>query len=155
MLFLFFGVCLSAASARSVLSRYFRAPASSSRRVRIKRLSLANWASLSAERKTKPRERARARSPQRQRESESERAFACELLCVECVCARRAWRLWTWSRQPYSNKTGHSKTYRITRAAAPALRLGGPCSAGKTRSLWGATLHTIHGKLISQSRICN
>lgn len=74
-------------------SRYSSTPAASSsslsRRVRIKRLSLANWASLSAERKTKPSQRERDRESEMQRE----RARSSELLpaasfyeiCV-CVC---------------------------------------------------------------------
>lgn len=77
-------LCLSAASARSVI----RVSLHLLRRVRIKRLSLANWASLSVERKTKPRERAESA-----RESKAKRGSAreWELLPAEAVRAFVKW----------------------------------------------------------------
>lgn len=128
-------------------SRYSSTPAASSssslsRRVRIKRLSLANWASLSAERKTKPSQRDRERDAKRARAPEWAFAFY-ELLwnmceCVHCDCEHDHGSLTLI-------KLDTEKTYRITRAAAPAAARG-PCPAGKTRSLWGDLTHNSKTK---------
>lgn len=96
-------LCLSAASARSVI----RVSLHLLRRVRIKRLSLANWASLSVERKTKPCERAEsARESKAERRSERVGAFACWSCASFCEVSVRTVH-WLYAiRQPYSNETG-------------------------------------------------
>lgn len=80
-------LCLSAASARSVI----RVSLHLLRRVRIKRLSLANWASLSVERKTKPPERAEsARESKAERERDRVGAFACWSCASFCEVSVRS-----------------------------------------------------------------
>lgn len=147
-------LCLSAASARSVI----RVSLHLLRRVRIKRLSLANWASLSVERKTKPPERAESA-----RESKAERERAresgsfcllklCELLWSECAH-------WLYAiRQPYSNKTGQK--HIESRGLLLPLLLGTLCGLSRERDYWKNSLALRHdlthdSKLISKSRICN
>lgn len=147
-------LCLSAASARSVI----RVSLHLLRRVRIKRLSLANWASLSVERKTKPPERAEsARESARERARESG-SFCllklCELLRSECAH-------WLYAiRQPYSNKTGQ-KHIESRGLLLPLLLVGDLVRPIKReRDYWKNSLALRHdlihdSKLISKSRICN